>query len=81
MEEWLDKEQEQRETREHTVNDILITANELDLDEILVLGVSDEGVFYLDSFDDENIYAVIGQLETYKQELMNRLEETIDMDD
>jgi hypothetical protein len=80
MEEWLDKEAEQCKTREHTVNDILITANELDLDEILVLGVSDEGVFYLDSFDDENIYAVIGQLETYKQELMNRLEETIDMD-
>lgn len=81
MEEWLDKEAEQRKTREHTVNDILITATELDLDEILVLGVDDEGVFYLDSLEDDNIYAVIGQLETYKQDLMNRLPETIDMDD
>ena len=43
---WLDKEAEQRKTREHTVNDILITATELDIDEILVLGVSDEGVFF-----------------------------------
>lgn len=73
MEEWLEKETEQRKTRDHTVNDILLSANELEFDEVLILGNNEDGVFYLDSFDDEYIYTAIGQLETYKQELMSRL--------